>query len=160
MIYLCFWVWPLRGSLICLSIYDWFQGPFFKLKQRMNITYKPQVPQTPTPTLRKSPLTFNLFSWSCSITFILRRVSSSFFSSCRRLCMFSDTAAIRSFLDTEYREISIQSSNAKTLFVSLWECFPLTKCADWLWGKVGDLFGSLQCHSFSLYLRLKCQCLY
>ena len=46
-------------------------------------------------------LTFKRFSWSCSMTLILRRVSSSFFNSCKRLCMF--TAAVRPFLRT-YRK--------------------------------------------------------
>lgn len=43
--------------------------------------------------------TFRRFSWSCSMTLILRSVSSSFFSSCKRLCMFA--AAVRAFLNTE-----------------------------------------------------------
>lgn len=106
LIYLSFWGWA-RGSFFCLSINDGFQGPFFKLKHRENIYIPPGTSidtNSNTLPLWTLSLTFNLFSWSCSMTLILRRVSSSFFNSCRRLCIFTGTAAVRPFLNTEREE--------------------------------------------------------
>lgn len=104
---LSFW-WKFRDSF-CLSIDDRFQGPFLKLKHRINTKYiqhmfhkdKPKHTQYDEFLL----LTFSLFSWSCNMTLIFRRVSSSFFNSCRRLCIFTGTAAVRPFLNTDMEEI-------------------------------------------------------
>lgn len=41
-------------------------------------------------TFMQLSLTFSLLSWSCSMTLIFRRVSSSFLSSCKRLSMMEE----------------------------------------------------------------------
>lgn len=45
-LHLILWGRSLRGSFFCLSTNDRFQGPFFKLKQRKYILFKPQAPHT------------------------------------------------------------------------------------------------------------------
>lgn len=140
LIYLSFWWRAFRGSFFCLSTNDRFQGPFFKLKHRVNTIYikgtTKIVTNLNTRMLWTLSPTFNLFSWSCSMTLILRRVSSSFFNSCRRLCIFTGIAAIRPFPNTEREEISSQGCSHMTDFMLITMrmvvVFNLSKCLDFM----------------------------
>lgn len=97
-VYLRFWR-MFGGPVSPLSIDDRFQFTFFELTH--TVSYKAHNTLRPF-TCRLTRHTFSLFSWSCNMILIFRRVSSSFFNSCRRLCIFAGTAAVRPFLKTEF----------------------------------------------------------